>query len=356
MTTRQLALEKNKKEFEQKQKLNEIQKKKIKQNVKLLNKKVENATQINATLGKQTKGQQQNTSKTGSTGPPKPSTGPKTGSNTPTGPKTGSNPATEPVVTGPKPSTGPVVPNPPTGPVTSKPGSTPAKPSTAQETTSSSPLIEEVKKELKEAAKIFYKFDVKKLITDYKNISEIPSLSYISFFILYIVCFSFIFIKNAEVIAFSVLFIVNALFMIYFARNTKINTFNNKIELILKSSILITTLFHFISVILLFFTIRNINDKQVTATGAVTNLPEPYNSRLQYFKQMMVGCFALGTIIIILLLSMNFQKKYWNLFELFGLMIAAILIILSSIQFAHATEFVKLSRQQLINSTPKQSS
>ena len=227
---------------------------------------------------------------------------------------------------------------------------------TPKKTTSSSPLVEEVKKELKEAAKIFYKFDVKQLINDYKNISDIPSLSYISFFILYIVCFSFIFIKNTEVIAFSVLFIVNAAFMIYFARNTKINTFNNKIELILKSSILITTLFHFISVILLFFTIRNINDKQVTATGAVTNLPEPYNSRLQYFKQMMVGCFALGTIIIILLLSMNFQKKYWNLFELFGLMMATILIILSSIQFAHATEFVKLSRQQLINSTPKQSS
>ena len=109
------------------------------------------------------------------------------------------------------------------------------------------------------------------------------------------------------------------------------------------------------------------NSKYMTATGTPINLPEPYNGQVEQFKSLMESCFALGSLLIIIIFGKkdtfniyaSFYGTFYPLLSISKLWDAkymwltffasSALIIMSIIQLINANGFLALSRKQLIN-------
>jgi len=189
-------------------------------------------------------------------------------------------------------------------------------------------------------------------------------LNYLAFFILFITGFVFIFQKNASLLGYAVVFITNTVFMIYMAGIIvpEISEKNYFIAIIARLAVMITAIFHFVSLILILMMINKLRVKYSAAEGLPIKIPEPYKSRLYEFNVLMITTFCLCTLLLViiffrsnqldvnfyeLLRRMNLYLFSRNLVLLFALALSITTVIISSVQVKTANSFGKLSRQQL---------
>jgi hypothetical protein len=198
---------------------------------------------------------------------------------------------------------------------------------------------------------------------------SIGLLNYLAFFILYIICFVFIYKKNTEYIGFSVLIIVNIATMLY-ATNQLMDIFQKAfffVEMVAIFSLIVGLVFHTVLIIFILIVANNLNIKYTKKYGTPFNLPEKYKKKMELIKRLMISSFCLGTVIIFIVFNYNiFLKTNFtsiisklnltnilnNLFDnkilFFTLAASLALIGISSYQIFAGDEFSKLSRQQLM--------
>lgn len=151
------------------------------------------------------------------------------------------------------------------------------------------------------------------------------------------------------------LFVVNAAFMVYVFNELLLQNIATFMPAIASLSIMVGSIFHFISLIFILMMVNNLNKKFTVVRGTPIELPPLYANKLDTFKQLMIACFCVGFVILIALLYSDNNAKtglYTNALnstKIVTVSMSIALIIMSSIQLATATEFSKLSRQELID-------
>lgn len=198
---------------------------------------------------------------------------------------------------------------------------------------------------------------------------SIGLLNYLAFFILYIICFVFIYKKNTEYIGFSVLIIVNIATMLY-ATNQLMDIFQKAfffVEMVAIFSLIVSLVFHTVLIIFILIVANNLNIKYTKKYGTPFNLPEKYKKKMELIKRLMISSFCLGTVIIFIVFNYNIFLKtnftsiitklnltnilnylFDNKILFFTLAASLALIGISSYQIFAGDEFSKLSRQQLM--------
>lgn len=108
-------------------------------------------------------------------------------------------------------------------------------------------------------------------------------LNYLAFFILYIICFVFIYKKNSEYIGFSVLLIVNIATMLY-STNQLMYIFQGSkyfVEMIAILSLIVGLVFHTVLIIFILMVANNLNVKYTKKYGMPFNLPDKYKKKIR---------------------------------------------------------------------------
>jgi hypothetical protein len=194
---------------------------------------------------------------------------------------------------------------------------------------------------------------------------SIALLNYLAFFILYIICFVFIYKKNSEYIGFSVLLIVNIATMLY-STNQLMDIFQGSkffVEMIAILSLLVGLVFHTVLIIFILMVANNLNVKYTKKYGKPFNLPDRYKKKLDLVKRLMISSFCLGSVILFILFNYTDELKInllsiitnfdinviFNKYILFFTLTASLALMgISSYQIFTGDEFSKLSRQQLM--------
>ena len=193
---------------------------------------------------------------------------------------------------------------------------------------------------------------------------SITLLNYIAFLILFIISFISIFKKNASILGFVLLFITNAAFMVYVSGElipliNDITYFGTIFSII---AIISSSVLHFVSLIFIIMLIYNLHVKYTVKNGLPINIPEPYKSQLYDFKVLMITTFFICTLLLFIVkfrpekLDINFYEllkrrniilyyRYSLLF--FSIFLSITAIVISSLQVNTASDFSKLSRQQV---------
>jgi hypothetical protein len=191
-------------------------------------------------------------------------------------------------------------------------------------------------------------------------------LNYLAFFILYIICFVFIFKKNSEYIGFSVLLIVNIATMLYSTNQLMYIYQGSKffVEMIAILSVIVGLVFHTVLIIFILMVANNLNVKYTKKYGTPFNLPDRYKKKLDLVKRLMISSFCLGAVILFILFNYTNELKInllsiitnfdinviFNKYTLtFTLAASLALLGISSYQIFAGNEFSKLSRQQLMS-------
>ena len=189
-------------------------------------------------------------------------------------------------------------------------------------------------------------------------------LNYLAFFILFITGFVFIFQKNASLLGYVVVFITNTVFMVYMT-GLIVPEIGSKIyfvAIVSRCAVMLTAIFHFVSLIFILMMIYQLHVKYSAAEGLPVNIPEPYNSQLYQFNVLMITSFCICTLLLVIVffrshkLDVNLYElmKRMNLFLfsrnlvlLFTLALTIATVVISSLQVQIANGFAKLSRKQL---------
>ena len=145
------------------------------------------------------------------------------------------------------------------------------------------------------------------------------------------------------------LFVVNTAFMVYVFNELLLQNIAILMPALASLSIMVGSIFHFISLILILIMINNLNKKFTVVRGTPIELPPLYANKLDKFKQIMIACFCVGSVILVGLLNNLYNKDSSTSMKIVICLMPIALIIMSSIQIATATEFSKLSRQELID-------
>jgi hypothetical protein len=145
------------------------------------------------------------------------------------------------------------------------------------------------------------------------------------------------------------LFVVNTAFMVYVFNELLLQNIAMLMPALASLSIMVGSIFHFISLILILIMINNLNKKFTVVRGTPIELPPLYANKLDKFKQIMIACFCVGSVILVGLLNNLYNKDSSTSMKIVICLMPIALIIMSSIQIATATEFSKLSRQELID-------
>jgi hypothetical protein len=189
-------------------------------------------------------------------------------------------------------------------------------------------------------------------------------LNYLAFFTLFITGFVFIFQKNASLLGYVVVFITNTVFMVYMTGLIvpEISNKNYFVAIASRAAVMITTIFHFVSLIFILMMIYQLHVKYSAAEGLPINIPDPYKSQLYQFNVLMITSFCLCTLLLViiffrshkldvnlyeLMTRMNLYLFARNLVLLFALSLSIATVVISSLQVQTANGFAKLSRQQL---------
>uniref|UniRef100_A0A6C0DEG4 Uncharacterized protein n=1 Tax=viral metagenome TaxID=1070528 RepID=A0A6C0DEG4_9ZZZZ len=191
-------------------------------------------------------------------------------------------------------------------------------------------------------------------------------LNYLAFFILYIICFVFIYKKNTEYIGFTVLLVINIAVMLY-TTSQLMDIFQRSkyfVEMIASFSVIVGIVFHTILIIFILMVANNLNSKNIKKYGTPFILPEKYKKKLELIKRLMISSFCLGSVILFVIfnynnrLNTNFltiitKLEFKTVFEsktLFLTLAASLALIgISAYQIFEGDGFSKLSRQQLMD-------
>jgi hypothetical protein len=195
---------------------------------------------------------------------------------------------------------------------------------------------------------------------------SIGLLNYLAFFILYVICFVFIYKKNTEYIGFTVLLVINIAIMLY-TTSQLMDIFQRSkyfVEMIASFSVIIGLVFHTVLIIFILIVANNLNSKNIKKYGTPFNLPEKYKKKLELVKRLMISSFCLGSLILFVIfnynddLKQNFLliitkpefKKIFDSKTLFLTLAASLALIgISAYQIYEGDSFSKLSRQQLMD-------
>jgi hypothetical protein len=195
---------------------------------------------------------------------------------------------------------------------------------------------------------------------------SIGILNYLAFFVLYIICFVFIYQKFSELIGFGILLVVNTACFLY-ATNDVMKIFQSSfsfVQMISILSIVIGLSFHTVIIVFIIMVANNLNVKYTKKYGTPFNLPKKYKEKLELLKRLMISSFCLGTVILYTLFYYNhdlkhnftlimthFDIKYVYEYKTLFFTLAAALSLLgiSSYEIAIGDEFSKLSRQKLMD-------
>jgi hypothetical protein len=208
---------------------------------------------------------------------------------------------------------------------------------------------------------------IDKKIEIYIRMSEsIGLLNYLAFFILYVICFVFIYKKNTEYIGFTVLLVINIAMMLY-TTSQLMDIFQRSryfVEMIASFSVIIGIVFHTVLIIFILIVANNLNSKNIKKYGTPFILPEKYKKKLELIKRLMISSFCLGSVILFVIfnyndyLKQNFLsiitkpefKKIFDSKTLFLTLAASLALIgISAYQIYEGDSFSKLSRQQLMD-------
>jgi hypothetical protein len=185
-------------------------------------------------------------------------------------------------------------------------------------------------------------------------------LNYITFLILYVAAFITIRIKNTEIIGFYLLLIVNAAFTLFnIAYFTGIDGMQFA-PITIGFSIILSGLFHTISLIFIVMMISSLRVKYSDTYGTPINIPPIYKEKLEMFKRLTIATFSIcGAMLFIY--AMYYDKINVNIGEIrsigniiynplpiITLLMACAPIILSSINISIADDFTILTRQPLM--------
>jgi hypothetical protein len=212
---------------------------------------------------------------------------------------------------------------------------------------------------------IKYLIQIDKKIEIYIRMAKsLGLLNYLAFFILYIICFVFIYKKNTEYIGFTILLVINIASMLY-SSNQLMYIFQGSkyfVDMIAIFSVIIGLVFHTVLIIFILMVANNLNIKYTKKYGTPFILPEKYKKKLELIKRLMISSFCLGTVILFIILNYNDELKF-NLLEIitkndvniifekyilfFTFAASLALMGISSYQIYAGDEFSKLSRQQM---------
>lgn len=144
---------------------------------------------------------------------------------------------------------------------------------------------------------------------------------YVSFLVMYILCIAFIYQKFSEIVAFFLLFIVHTSFSIFLGKDLLVYLLNNYhfLPMFTATSISITLLFIFISLILLIQLLISLRKKYTIEKGTPIYLPTKYQNELQTFKINLVIIFLVVFLLLCVLflrvdlINMNFYDIVKNM-------------------------------------------
>ena len=195
---------------------------------------------------------------------------------------------------------------------------------------------------------------------------SIGILNYLAFFILYLICFVFIYKKNTEYIGFTVLLVINIAIMLY-TTSQLMDIFQRSkflVEMIASFSIIVGIVFHIVVIIFILIVANNLNSKNIKKYGTPFILPEKYKKKLELIKRLMISSFCLGSVILFVIFNYNEYLKQnflliitklqfatvFNSKTLFLTLAASLALIgISAYQIYEGDSFSKLSRQQLMD-------
>jgi hypothetical protein len=177
-------------------------------------------------------------------------------------------------------------------------------------------------------------------------------LNYTAFLILYITSFIIINVKNTEIIGYFFLFIVNTACTLY---NISYFSSIDSVEIIpylIGLSLIISSLFHTVSLLFVTMMISNLKVKYSNTYGTPIDLPVIYKNKLNMFKNLMITTFSFCALLLIIYamqftsINIAFDVKNPQLILLSIIIIAT--FIMSSINVYIANSFSSISRKDLM--------
>jgi len=171
-------------------------------------------------------------------------------------------------------------------------------------------------------------------------------LNYLAFFILYVLGFTFLYIKNSEIVGYYALFITNTSCAIYMAMN-----FGQTEGTIPLALIFLNVFLNSISLVFLVLTFMNLKQKFSDTFGTPINLPPVYQKELDIVKRQMFYVFVLCTISLLVLFNVvnSNANKATNVYSIITMLLPTYALYMSYNNFITANNFTILSRTNLLN-------
>jgi len=186
-------------------------------------------------------------------------------------------------------------------------------------------------------------------------------LNYTVFLILYLVAIIVLFYDNTVIIGYYFIFVVTCACTLY---NMSYLTNLEGMELVpqvISFSIVVSGIFHSISLIFVIMMISNMRVKYSSTYGTPIELPPKYQVQLDMFKNLMISTFSICFLLLLwfalyydILNKSNivYTKSIGNIianpFPYFVMLVACAPLIMSSINLAITNDFTKLSRKELM--------
>jgi len=196
--------------------------------------------------------------------------------------------------------------------------------------------------------------------------SSIGVLNYFAFFTLYFICFVFIYQKFSELVGFSILIVINLAFLL-FSLNDVMAIFQRSlffVPIVACFAIVSGLVLHSVVIIFILLMSNNLQAKYSKKYGGPITLPKKYQNKMEIIKRLMIASFCLGFVILYVLfyyyddlkhsfviLLKNVELRSFYDYRVLFLTLGASLALMgiSGKQVFDANEFLKLSRQQLMD-------
>ena len=186
---------------------------------------------------------------------------------------------------------------------------------------------------------------------------------YISILIIYIYAFVYLEKDQTELTSLNLLFMIHLIFLIYCFVKTK---FILKLPTLLHSNICflglhITNIFLFVSLILFYRVIRNMDNNFRKVKNEPIELPDKYEKEFTLYKKLFISCFSLLFVLFIGLtagfplinktidLSPSGIFAINNIIPLFFISLSLSSLGMSAYMVFQGNNFLKLSRTQIID-------
>jgi hypothetical protein len=171
-------------------------------------------------------------------------------------------------------------------------------------------------------------------------------LNYLAFFILYVLSFIFLYIKNSEIIGYYALFVTNTACAIYMAMN-----FGQTEGTIPLGLIFLNVFMHSISLVFLVLTFMNLKQKFFNTFGTPIQLPPVYQNELDIVKRRMLYVFTLCTVSLFVLFNIvnSNANKEINVYSIVTMILPTYALYMTYNNLITANNFTVLSRTNLMN-------